>query len=137
MSYDLTISLKKLMGINVIVKEKWYNYNKVENGRRYYMLEKDLLELLDIGENSELECKAAEMQLPKNIWETYSSFANTNGGTILLGVEEVEKRLVVKGADVVKLQREFWDNINNRQKVSLNILQNRDVFPVKLQGKSL
>jgi len=101
------------------------------------MLEKDLLELLDIGENSELECKAAEMQLPKNIWETYSSFANTNGGTILLGVEEVEKRLVVKGADVVKLQREFWDNINNRQKVSLNILQNRDVFPVKLQGKSL
>ena len=101
------------------------------------MSEKDLLALIDIGENSELECKAAEVQLPKSIWETYSSFANTNGGTILLGVEEIEKRLVAKGADVVKLQREFWDNINNRQKVSINILQNKDVFPVKLGGKSI
>jgi len=101
------------------------------------MLEKDLLELIDIGENSELECKAAEMQLPKSIWETYSSFANTNGGTILLGIEEIGNQLVVKGADVVKLQREFWDNVNNRQKVSSNILQNRDVFPFKVQGKPI
>jgi len=101
------------------------------------MLEKDLLELIDIGESSELECKKAESQLPKSIWETYSSFANTNGGTILIGVEEIGNQLVVKGADVVKLQKEFWDNVNNRQKVSINILQNKDVFPIKLEEGSI
>jgi len=131
------------VGSHVIGGDKWYNYNKLEielsqkPGGIYCMLGKDLFELIDIGENSELECKAAKAQLPKSIWETYSSFANTNGGTILLGVEEIEKRLVVKGADVVKLQREFWDNVNNRQKVSVNILQNKDVFPVKIDGKSI
>lgn len=35
-----------------------------------------------------LECKLAEGGLAKSLRETYSSFANTEGGTILLGIEE-------------------------------------------------
>ena len=45
-------------------------------------------ELLKYGEKINLECKKAEANLPKSVWETYSSFANTTGGTILFGVEE-------------------------------------------------
>ena len=50
-----------------------------------------ILELLEYGETINLECKKAETTLPNAIWETYSSFANTNGGVILLGVEECVK----------------------------------------------
>lgn len=48
----------------------------------------EILEMLKYGEHIRLECKKAESTLPNSVWETYSSFANTDGGVILLGVEE-------------------------------------------------
>ena len=52
-------------------------------------MEKEAIsDLLKYGERITLECKKAENNLPKSVWETYSSFANTNGGTILFGIEE-------------------------------------------------
>ena len=53
----------------------------------------EILELLKYGEHINLECKKAESNLPKSIWETYSSFANTDGGVILFGVEEHMKEI--------------------------------------------
>ena len=58
----------------------------------------DVLELLKYGERICLECKDSRNEISKSVWETYSAFANTCGGVILLGVEEhmsetdIEKR---------------------------------------------
>ena len=41
-----------------------------------------------IFEGVDLEYKKAENSLPKSFWETYSAFANTNGGKIILGIDE-------------------------------------------------
>lgn len=46
--------------------------------------EKQIIELLKYGERINLECKKAEGKLPNSIWETYSSFANTSGGIIIV-----------------------------------------------------
>ena len=39
-------------------------------------------------EDNSLEVKKADGGLPITLWETYSSFANSNGGVIILGVGE-------------------------------------------------
>ena len=44
--------------------------------------------LLSQGERVTLECKKAQRSVPNSLWDTYSAFANTYGGTILLGVYE-------------------------------------------------
>ena len=51
----------------------------------------EILDLLQYGEHIHLECKKAEPNLPNSVWETYSSFANTEGGVILFGVQEYLK----------------------------------------------
>ena len=52
------------------------------------MDEKTIKEALLKGERVTLECKKAKAEVPKSIWQTYSAFANTIGGLILLGVNE-------------------------------------------------
>ena len=75
-------------------------------------------------ENNRIEAKKALGGLPKSIWETYSAFANTYGGIILLGVEEMPDKSfhTVDLPDPKKLIREFWAIANDPDKTSVNIL---------------
>lgn len=48
----------------------------------------DMQEISSYREGNRLEAKKAKGGIPNSMWETYSSFANTDGGIILLGVDE-------------------------------------------------
>ncbi len=91
-----------------------------------------MIDLKRVGryrENNRIEAKKSLGGLPKSIWETYSAFANTLGGIILLGVrEEKDKSLhPVRLPDPQKLVDEFWTIINDTSKVSANILTRKHV----------
>ncbi|MBQ6900206.1 MAG: putative DNA binding domain-containing protein [Firmicutes bacterium] len=90
-------------------------------------------------ENNRIEAKKALGGMPQSIWETYSAFANTYGGVILLGVEEsADKSLyTVNLPDPDKLIREFWNIVNNPNKVSVNILSSKDVFVQNVDGNNI
>ena len=90
-------------------------------------------------ENNRLEAKAAAVGLPKSLWATYSAFANTNGGIILLGVtEDAQHQLHVEGVnDADALVTDFWNIINNQSKISINVLNDKDVIVREFDGKKI
>ena len=98
----------------------------------------DMRKLDSYRETNRLEAKAAGFNLPRSLWETYSSFANTVGGVILLGVEERGKNLQAVGvSNPEKLLDDFWNAVNNPQKVSSNILSEEDVVVSDWGGKTI
>ena len=97
------------------------------------------IQLLDTyREDNRLEAKKARGGLPHSLWETYSAFANTDGGLILIGADEKQDGTLIPTGltedEVGKMKKQFWDIINNRQKVSDNILTDKEVYPEKLDG---
>ena len=71
-----------------------------------------------------------------SLWETYSAFANCDGGVIILGVKEnKDGSWAVTGLEnSAKLQKDFWDTVNNRNKVSVNLLTDGDVEAFEESG---
>jgi ATP-dependent DNA helicase RecG len=97
-------------------------------GREKILNPLDILTQLDWSESDDLEFKSARGGLPHSLWETYGGMANTKGGVILLGVED---DATVSGlVDTHKIKKNFWDTINNRSKVSVNLLVESDVQEV-------
>ena len=77
-------------------------------------------------ESEDLEFKSAKGGLPKSLWETYSSMANTHGGVILLGVEN--DGTISGVTNPIKLKKTFWDTVNNKGKISANLLNDTDII---------
>ena len=106
--------------------------------------EKTIRAALLKGERVALECKRAQKDVPVDAWKTYSAFANTYGGLILLGVQEdlkekdMAKRFTVTGVDdAEKIRKDFWNIVNNPEKVNVNLLRDEDVETIELDGQKV
>lgn len=99
----------------------------------------DLNNLERYRENNRIEAKKAMGGLPRSIWETYSAFANTLGGIILLGVEEYQDKSLhaVDLPDPEQLVEEFWELVNDPHRASVNILSEENVQIEMVDGKRI
>jgi len=97
--------------------------------------EEQILTALKMGEEKDWEFKSAKGGIPGSLWETYSALANTDGGWIVLGVEN---DCSVSGlTDGPKVKKNFWDLVNNKGKVSLNLLSDENVKEMVVEGKKV
>ena len=89
----------------------------------------DLAKFDDYREDNRREVKSARNGLPVSLWDTYSAFANCYGGVIILGVKEKsDGSWYTTGLkDPAKLQKDFWDTINNHTKISINLLSDHHI----------
>ena len=98
----------------------------------------DYLEtLLSQTECDDIEFKSAAGGFPDNFWDTYSAFANTDGGTIVFGVKEKDGKFFLNGLtdeQIDKYKKDFWTNMNNRSTVSCNLMKESDVASPQYKG---
>ena len=96
----------------------------------------DIRRLLAESETDAVEFKKAKGGVPDSFWESYSAFANTDGGVIVLGVAENDgQRTIVGVSDADKMIADIWNAANNPQRVSANVLFNHQVYKVKCGSK--
>ena len=99
----------------------------------------DFSRISEYTENNRVEAKTALGGFPESLWETYSAFANTMGGYILLGVTENPDRTfsTVDLPDAEKLLAEFYVKVNDPKRVSANLIRNRDLYTTTVNGNHI
>ena len=72
-----------------------------------------LRDIIEEGENDRIEFKRCGNQPEKDLFETICAFANTFGGTILLGVEDDGSLTGIDPAQVLPVTRNVLNVVNN------------------------
>lgn len=96
------------------------------------------ISLNKIKENQTIEFKNGKGGFPNSFLETYSAFSNTNGGTIYLGIiEDSDKSLTpskLTEDDIYKLKQTLFSTLNNKNKVSTNLLDDTSIIEKEFHG---
>ena len=62
-----------------------------------HILKNKIKTFFNLDESAQVEFKSAKGGFPGSLWESYSAFANTDGGVIVLGVLEKNKQFYFDG----------------------------------------
>ena len=94
-----------------------------------------LVDRLHDKEALDLEFKTARGGIGKSVWETVSAFANTNGGWLILGVNDDHELIGV--GDGHERSKQFLDLIRDRSKISFPVCGATDAEVQQVEGNDL
>ena len=97
-------------------------------------LPEDLLEKIRHGENFQIEYKEAFEALPKNVYDTVSSFSNREGGDLFLGVHDCTVITGVKPKAVAQIINSFVTTVNNQDKINPALYLNATEYVYESDG---
>ena len=103
----------------------------------YEDLQPVLEQLLNDKESSDLEFKSAKGEFPHSFWETYSSFANTDGGAIIFGIKEKDDQFYLDGVteeQAKKYEKDFFNRMHSKESVNIPLLKENDVQTIQFDG---
>ena len=95
------------------------------------MTQEELIARLQDIEWDDFEVKTAKSELPKNVAESVSAFANTQGGWIVLGVRQEGKHFEIQGVDnAEKLEQDFISSLRNQSKYNTLIASKQKKYNI-------
>ena len=81
-----------------------------------------LLQRLQDIEWDNFEAKSAQTDIPKDVWETVSAFANTSGGWIVFGVSQKKKVFEIVGVeDPEKIENDMLTTLRSKTKFNVKL----------------
>ncbi len=98
-------------------------------------LVEQLIERLQSRERLDLGFKECRDSLSETFWETVSAFANTQGGWILLGVDNKGIPVGVNNPD--RMKKHLFDLGRNRSKISTEVWNENDISIEQLAEKQI
>ena len=108
------------------------------------MTEWTLEDIAALSESTDFEAKLAggrdgRGELPQDIKPTYSAMANTRGGTVCLGLRQLDdehfEAVGIRNPD--RVVKQLWDTLHDRDQVSANVLSLGDVEVITVDGNLL
>jgi len=100
------------------------------------MNKQQLLQHLHDIEWDNFEIKTAQTDIPKDVWETVSAFANTSGGWVVFGVSQKKKFFEIVGVeDPEKMESDMLTTL--RSKTKFNVKLSPQAKKYKIDGKNV
>ena len=87
------------------------------------------------NDDARYEVKKSEKDLPKSTWETVSAFANTHGGTIILGVDENKGFTAIDNFDQNKICAQFSSGMESAGKPKVHPVPIYNIERLESEGK--
>ena len=110
----------------------------MDTNQKYNTIKEYIDYLIAGRETACVEFKYGKGGFPhKEFWPSYSSFANTDGGVIIIGVKEKHGNFYPEGLSaetVEQYEKIFWDSINDPNQVSHKLMTNKDVIKDDYNG---
>jgi ATP-dependent DNA helicase RecG len=88
------------------------------------MTTSDIDKIIQQGEGTSIEFKKAHDKVPASLYESVISFANTNGGVILLGVDDDGNVLGVHPDSIVTFLKNITTSLNSAENVNPTLYLN-------------
>ncbi|MDU5594387.1 RNA-binding domain-containing protein [Peptoniphilus rhinitidis] len=107
----------------------------MRNTKRIRTLE----DIYHLAENKYVEVKKSENSFPNDALKSYSAFANTDGGFLILGVDEIkDQEFQVTGvSNPDKIIKELFDSLCNEKKVNFNLIDDDNIELTSINGKQI
>ena len=86
------------------------------------------------SESITLEYISCKNDLSMDFLPTYSAFANTFGGRVIMGIDDAHMLTGVNDPD--KIIKDLWDLLNDDKKVNINLIAPKDVKTIRIDEKS-
>ena len=97
------------------------------------LTKEEITGLLKHGEGVHLECKLSRVALAGSLWDSYSAFANTTGGVILLGVKEEGGSFFVQGVENPERQvQDFLNTVHSPTKCSADLIKDDNIQRIQV-----
>lgn len=100
-------------------------------------MEESISDLVGIKEGVHVELKEAATKIPDSFYETYSSFSNTEGGAIYLGIKEGSFNVVTGVSNAPQLKKSLISSLHSKDKVSYCAISDENIRILDVGGKKV